>query len=89
MKWFLLSIDLVANSHLLRKFDVILDLNFVYELVEDKYCLDNGRASIDQVILVKILFIQRLFGIKSMSKMIIKIETNVAYHWYLEYSFFR
>ena len=29
--------DLVANSHLLRIVDAILDLNFVYELVEDKY----------------------------------------------------
>ncbi|SCU11289.1 Uncharacterised protein [Staphylococcus xylosus] len=57
--------ELVPNNHLLRKVDTILDLNFVYELVEDKYCLDNGRPSIDPVILVKILLIQRLFGIKS------------------------
>ena len=39
--------ELVPNNHLLRKVDAILDLNFVYELVEDKYCLDNGRPSID------------------------------------------
>ena len=55
--------ELVPNNHLLRKVDTILDLNFVYELVEDKYCLDNGRPSIDPVILVKILLIQRLLGI--------------------------
>lgn len=36
--------DLVANSHLLRKVDVILDLNFVYELVEYK-----GRININMV----------------------------------------
>ena len=29
--------DIVANSHLLRKVDAILDLNFVYKFVEDKY----------------------------------------------------
>lgn len=29
--------ELVLNNHLLRKVDVILDLKFVYELVEDKY----------------------------------------------------
>ncbi|RQM87543.1 IS5/IS1182 family transposase, partial (plasmid) [Staphylococcus xylosus] len=58
--------ELVPKDHLLRKVDNVLDLNFVYELVEDKYCLDNGRPSIDPVILVKILLIQRLFGIKSM-----------------------
>lgn len=79
--------ELVPNNHLLRKVDTILDLNFVYELVEDKYCLDNGRPSIDPVILVKILLIQRLFGIKSMRQTIKEIETNVAYRWYLGYSF--
>lgn len=68
--------ELVPKNHLLRKVDKILDLNFVYELVEDKYCLDNGRPSIDPVILVKILLIQRLFGIKSMRQTIKEIETN-------------
>ena len=29
--------ELVLNNHLLGKVDAILDLNFVYELVEDKY----------------------------------------------------
>ncbi|MDT0669696.1 transposase, partial [Mammaliicoccus sciuri] len=79
--------ELVPKNHLLRKVDKILDLNFVYELVEDKYCLDNGRPSIDPVILVKILLIQRLFGIKSMRQTIKEIETNVAYRWYLGFSF--
>ncbi|WP_426457129.1 hypothetical protein [Staphylococcus cohnii] len=42
--------EFVPNNHLLRKVDVILDLNFVYELVEDKYCLNNGKPSIDPVV---------------------------------------
>jgi transposase len=79
----------VPKDHLLRKVDKVLDLNFVYELVEDKYCLDNGRPSIDPVILVKILLIQRLFGIKSMRQTIKEIETNVAYRrlWTISYIF--
>ena len=79
--------DLVPQGHLLRKVDKVLDLNFIYPLVEDKYCLDNGRPSIDPVILVKIILIQKLFGIKSMRQTIKEIETNVAYRWYLGYSF--
>lgn len=79
--------ELVSNNHLLRKVNVILYLNFVYELVKDKYCFDNGRPSIDSLILVKVLLIQRLFGIKSMRQTIKEIETNVAYHWYLGDSF--
>lgn len=79
--------ELVSSNHLLRRVDNILDLNFIYELVEEKYRLDNERPSIDLVILVKILFIQRLIGIKSMRQKIKEIETNVACRWYLGYSF--
>ncbi|MFW0761501.1 hypothetical protein ACQ23P_08420 [Staphylococcus cohnii] len=71
--------DLVLNNHLLRKVDVILDLKFVYELIEDKYCLDNGKPSIASVVLVIILLIQRLFVNKSIRQAIKEIETNVAY----------
>ena len=41
--------ELVLNNHWLRKVYEILDLNFVYELVEGKYCLDNGKPSINPV----------------------------------------
>ncbi len=40
---------LVLNNYLLRKVDVILDLNFVYEFVEVKNCLINSRVSIGQL----------------------------------------
>ena len=81
--------ELVLNNHWLCKVDAILDLNFVYELVDDKYCLDNGRPSIVPVVLVIILLVQRLFVNKSIRQTIKEIETNVAYQWYLEYIFFR
>ncbi|MGW7976547.1 hypothetical protein BU116_01785 [Staphylococcus xylosus] len=40
---------LVLNNYLLRKVDVILDLNFVYEFVKVKNCLANSRVSIGQL----------------------------------------
>lgn len=79
--------DLVPAIHLLRKVEAGLDLDSVYDLVADRYSLDNGRPSIDPVILVKIVFIQHLFGIKSMRQTIKEIDTNVAYRWYLGYGF--
>lgn len=75
--------DLVPKDHLLRKVDKVFDLSFIYELVQDKYSMDNGRPSIDPVMLIKIVLIQHLFGIKSMRQTIKEIETNFAYRWYL------
>ena len=75
--------DLVPKDHLLRLIDKAIDWSFIYDLVEEKYCLDNGRPSIDPVILIKIPFIQYLYGIKSMRQTIKEIEVNVAYRWFL------
>lgn len=75
--------DLVPENHLLRIIDKAIDWNFIYELVEDKYCSDNGRPSMDPVMLIKIPFIQYLYGIRSMRQTVKEIEVNVAYRWFL------
>lgn len=75
--------DLVPNDHLLRIIDKAINWNFIYELVQDKYSQDNGRPSMDPVMLIKIPFIQYLYGIKSMRQTIKEIEVNVAYRWFL------
>lgn len=65
--------ELVPKNHLLRKIDKYIDFNFIYDLVEDKYSLDNGKPSIDPLVLMKIVFIQYLFNIKSMRQTIKEI----------------
>ena len=44
--------------------DKVINRNFIYDLVEESYCQDNGRLSMDSVMLIKIPFIQYLYGIK-------------------------
>ena len=75
--------DMVPQNHMLRLIDKAIDWNFIYDLVEEKYCPDNGRPSMDPVMLIKIPFIQYLYGIKSMRQTMKEIEVNVAYRWFL------
>lgn len=75
--------DLVPSDHFLRQVDEVIDFNFIYELVEDTYSTDNGRPSLDPVMLVKIPLIQCLYGIRSMRQTIKEIEVNMAYRWFL------
>ncbi|NUU98986.1 transposase [Marinitoga sp. 1154] len=77
--------DLVPEDHLVRKIEAAINFDFIYKLVEDKYSQDNGRPSIDPVVLIKIVLIQYIFGIRSMRQTIKEIETNVAYRWFLGY----
>ena len=39
--------DMVPQNHMLRLIDKAINWNFIYDLVEEKYCLDNGRPSMD------------------------------------------
>lgn len=75
--------DMVPKDHLLRKIDKAIDWNFIYDLVSEKYSPDQGRPSMDPVMLIKIPFIQYLYGIRSMRQTIKEIEVNVAYRWFL------
>ena len=75
--------DLVPSDHLLRLIDKAIDWSFIYGLVEDKYSQETGRPSIDPVVLIKIPFIQYLYGIKSMRQTMKDIEVNMAYRWFL------
>ena len=79
--------DLVPEDHLLRKIEGAIDWDFIYELVKEKYSPDNGRPSINPVTLIKIPFIQYLYGIRSMRQTIKEIEVNVAYRWFLGLGF--
>ena len=78
--------QLVPKDHLLRKVDAAVDFNKIYEYVEELYCADNGRPSVDPVVLIKMVVIQHLFGIPSLRKTKSEIEVNVAYRWFLGYS---
>ena len=85
----IVSLDqLVPENHILRKIEGTVDFSFIYDLVEEKYSSDNGRPSIDPVMLIKIPIIQYMFGIKSMRQTIKDIEVNVAYRWFLGLDFF-
>lgn len=63
---FLCMEDMVPQDHLLRMIEQAINWNFIYDLVADQYSSDNGRPSMDPVMLIKIPFIQYLYGIKSM-----------------------
>ena len=76
---------LVPTGHLLRKVDKVVDFDRIYEMVEHFYCEDNGRPAIDPVILVKMAFIQHIYGIKSLRQTVKEIDMNIAYRWFLHY----
>lgn len=75
--------DLVPQNHLLRRIDKHIDFSFIREKVRPYYCSDNGRPSIDPVVLFKMILIGYLYGIRSERQLELEIKTNIAYRWFL------
>ena len=73
---FLCLEDWVPDNHLLRNIDRAIDFSFIYEEVKGLYSeIEWGKLGIAPVSLFKIVFIQYLFGIRSMRQTIKEIET--------------
>lgn len=78
--------SLVPADHLLRKIDKAVDFKHLYEMVEPLYSEDNGRPSVDPVVLFKMVLIQHLYGLPSLRRMAEEVNLNVAYRWFLGYT---
>ncbi len=75
--------ELVPKDSIFRKIDKYIDFTFIYEEVKELYCENNGRPSIDPVVLFKLVFIQAIDGIKSMRQTCKKIKVDAEYRWFL------
>lgn len=77
---------LVPQEHLLRKVDGAVDFEKIYEIVEPLYSEDEGRRSIDPVVLFKLVLLQHLDGNSSLRGTLRRAQTDVAYRWFLRYT---
>jgi transposase len=53
--------------------DRAINWNFIYDFVQHKYSQENVQPSMEQVMLIKIPFIQYLYGIKNKRQMVKEI----------------
>ena len=53
----------VPKDNLLRKINELIDLSFVYEELENKYCLDNGRNAVNPIKMFKYLLLKTIFDV--------------------------
>ncbi|MCL1854358.1 MAG: transposase [Clostridia bacterium] len=75
--------DAVPSDHLLRKIDNAVAFHRIYKMVEDLYSTDQGRRSVDPVIMFKIVLVQHIYGIPSLRQALRDIHINLAYRWFL------
>ena len=78
--------SLVPKEHLLRKIDKAVNFSRLYEMVEPLYSEDNGRPSVDPVVLFKMVLIQHLYGLPSLRRTAEEVSGSIYYRWFLGYT---
>ena len=78
--------SLVPPGHLLRQVDAAVDFEKLYKIVEPLYSEEEGRRSIDPVVLFKIVLLQHLDGNTSLRGTLRRAQTDIAYRWFLRYT---
>ena len=70
--------SLAPTGHLLRQVDAAVDFEKLYEIVEPLYSEEEGRRSIDPVVLFKIVLLQHLDGNTSLRGMLRRAQTDIC-----------
>jgi len=77
--------DLVPEDHILKRVDRILDLSWLHEMVQDCYCQDNGRPSIDPESALRLMLAGFFEGIVQDRKLMRRAQTDLAFRWFAGY----
>ncbi|WP_145411323.1 IS1182 family transposase [Paenibacillus xylanexedens] len=73
---------LIPKDHLLRQMDELVDFNFVYDELNERYCLDNGRTAVDPVRMFKYLLLKSIFDLSDVD-LVERTRTDLSFKFFL------
>jgi len=74
----------VRKNHPLRKLKEILNLDFMYDLLKDKYGY-NGNVSVPPPVIMKMMILLFLYNVRSEREMMETIPERLDWLWFLGY----
>ncbi|QVK16800.1 IS1182 family transposase [Mycoplasmatota bacterium] len=73
----------VPKNHILRKFKELVDFEFVYEELKDKYTKDNGATAKCPIFMFKLLLLKVMYPMSDRD-LVEQAQLNMAYKYFLE-----
>lgn len=73
----------VPKNNLLRKINELIDFDFVYEELKDKYCLDNGRNAINPIRMFKYLLLKSIFDLSDVD-LVERSKYDMSFKYFLD-----
>jgi len=78
--------SLLPDDHILVKVQRVLDLSWLRAEVQDAYCLDNGKPSIDPEAALRLMLAGFLLGIVHDRELLREAQVNLAIRWFAGYA---
>lgn len=75
----------IKKDHKIRKLHDLLDYEFIYEELKDKYCDDNGAMAYDPIMMFKLLILKVEYELSDRD-LIERGETDMAIKYFLDIS---
>lgn len=76
---------IVPKDNLLRKINELIDFNFIYEELVDKYCSNNGRTAESPVRMFKYLLLKTIYTISDVD-VVERSRYDMSFKYFLEMS---
>lgn len=73
----------VPKDNILRKINELVDFSFVYEELESKYCLDNGRAAISPIRMFKYLMLKAIYDLSDVD-IVERSKYDMSFKYFLD-----
>ena len=73
----------VPKDNILRKINELVDFSFVYEELESKYCLDNGRAAINPIKMFKYLMLKEIYDLSDVD-IVERSKCDMSFKYFLD-----
>lgn len=74
---------IIKRDHWIRKLHDIIDYDFIYDELKDKYCLDNGAMAYNPIKLFKLLMLKGKYKLSDRD-LIERGETDMAIKYFLD-----
>ena len=75
---------LIPKSHILRQMNDLVDFSFVFDELQDKYCLDNGRNAEDPVRMFKYLLLKCMYRMSD-NDLVERSMYDMSFKYFLNY----
>jgi transposase len=72
----------IPENHILKKINLVVDFNFINELLENSYCKNFGRPAKEPEMMCKLLFLQHLYNLSD-ERVIEEASLNLAYMYFV------